>query len=219
MRFIIFLLLLPLLECVALAFDKDTGERCQDYAKAGYCTKDPDTFARCPVTCSEMEQPEYPNSYGVQHFPDRMNAYFFEFRDVIGQKVELEQFKGHVTVVATVPIYPGMGQYWYDAMEHLYTIYSRKVRLLYIPLEGQDGLKLKVKPSSPLVVLENTYGESHPLLTYLNSIMEPKIFEIGKANLFVIDPQGIHVETLVSPTFSELTLAIDDQVKILKGEL
>ena len=200
-------------------FYEDTGKRCDDYAKAGYCTKDPDTYFLCPNTCSLAHQPSNSFSSGVEQNPDQMNPYFFEFKDIADRKVNLKEYIGYVTVVAAVPIYPGMGQYWYDALEHLDTIYNHKVRLLFIPLEGQDGLRLEVKSSSPLAVLENRLNKNHPLLVYLNKILEQKIFGPDKANLFVIDKEGVHMQILVNPTFTMLSKTINDHFKNMNSEL
>lgn len=94
-------LVVPYIVLASIKFDEDKeGLNCNELAEKEYCTKDPQTYFDCPVTCAEHARPQRPHWGGFE----RKESPFYEFnlKDVNGKTVRFEDFDGHVTVVALI---------------------------------------------------------------------------------------------------------------------
>mmetsp|Transcript_16743 Transcript_16743/g.25488 ORF Transcript_16743/g.25488 Transcript_16743/m.25488 type:complete len:199 (-) Transcript_16743:12-608(-) len=190
--------LLPLIlflffPCVVVAsnkFDEDKkGLNCKEVAEKDYCTKDPQTYFDCPATCAEHLRPQRPHWGGFE----RKESPFYEFniKDVNGKTIRFEDFDGHVTVVALVPLYPGLAPFHRELLEHVFDIYKKTfvVSIVILPMKGQDGVTMgALKEGSKVKMLEGVGDEEHELVKYLSKKIQKGVFDASMLNSFIISP-------------------------------
>jgi hypothetical protein len=130
----------------------------------------------------------------------------------------MEDNEGYITLYAILPLWPGMAQYYYDAIEHVAHVYRYTLVALILPYPA-------VTPdnqinSEPLLVVEKTKSilleqpsipNDHPeILQYVLSreVVAGNQFDIALAldrpTIFLISHNGMYIERLVAPTMETL---------------
>lgn len=200
--------------------DRDTGVYCQEKAESEYCIKDPNAFFDCPIVCANHLQPTNPSWGG---FESQTDSPFFELRQatVEGKVFDFGDLEGSIAMVVLVPLYPGLAPYYQKLLQHLQTMYPYLVRILILPMPGQDGIELHPdnhdQEQQPLVVLlepvDETKVSSHPVVSYLSSKIQKGVFDPTLVNAFIVSPNGNHIEMHMSPTMARLQKRIKSNIQ------
>lgn len=169
-------------------WDQDTLDDCEARALSGQCTLDDTTFYQCPKTCKK--DIESPGDRTQGEIEDGKEDDLFElFTPMPGNKMmEWDRFEGYVTLVAVIPLLPGMAQYYYDMMEHLHTIWPYTLEIVVFPVRLKEDpenptdhppvqlkrpAKSKIVVTKELEVADMNTIESNPILEYIEEAINP----------------------------------------------
>jgi hypothetical protein len=215
-------MVLFLLPCLSQAnkFDHDSASDCMERAKAGYCVKDDKTYAECPVTCADHHRPENPHWGGWEKGEPRP-FYQFEFLEATGKTLHFSDFEGQVTIVALVPLLPGLADFHYKLLDHVLVVYQHTfvVSVVVLPMPGQDGIELQHHQHSQVKLLQGVGSEDHALVKYLSGKIQTGKFDPAQLNVFIVSPEGNHIEMHVSPDMAMYRKYIESQLKQIDEEL
>jgi hypothetical protein len=177
-------------------------------------------FLQCPKLCSAMLEVE--GMVGKAPSDDELWWESTEsVRTIQGKRISTDRWDGSVSVVATVPLLPGMAPYFYEMMETLHKQFAPHVEMVIIPIDTAQALHIQLRENPAVVVLEEespTALLSHPFVGYLTSIkpqsgaanrnhrdeVEQLDLHTDRATFFVISADGYFIESLISPTMKKL---------------
>ena len=191
-------------------WDQDTLDDCEARALSGQCILDDTTFYQCPVSCRQTI--DFAGDRTQGEIEDGSEDDLFELATPLppgggeggnnNKLLSWDRFEGYVTLVAVIPLLPGMAQYYYDMMEHLHSVFPYTLEIVVFPLkitqeeeaeeeDSTDGhppppppvVKLKIPENSKIVVAKeleatgHTMGtgtiESNPILEYIEEAINP----------------------------------------------
>lgn len=144
---------------------------------------------------------------------DPESFYQLEFTTHEGKTFDLEDSQGYVTLFATVPLLPGMSQYYYELIHHVQTIFPYTLETIVLPLHaGEDknnGVHITPHAKSKVVLLKETTVSTSQLDYFLNQIRpiagsESLDIRVDRVTFFIVSTDGKHVERLISPTMKML---------------
>ena len=199
-------------------WDQDTLDDCEARALSGQCTLDDTTFYQCPKTCKKGI--ESPGDRTQGEVEDGHEDELFELSTPLpGNKMlEWDRFEGYVTLVAVIPLLPGMAQYYYDMMEHLHTIWPYTLEIVVFPVrlkedpENHPPVQLKIPDKSKIVVTKelkvadmNTI-ESNPILEYIEEAINPGsgFLLTDRVTTYIISFNAKFIEKDASPSLDFL---------------
>lgn len=202
------------------AFDTDIRQDCR--ALLPQCQSEffGYIFLQCPKTCSRMLEVE--GMIGKAPSDDELWWESAEtVRTVQGKRISTDRWDGSVSVVAIVPLLPGMAPYFYEMMETLHKQFAPHVEMVLIPIDTSETLHIQIRNTPGVVVLEEespTAVLSHPFVDYLTSIkptsgaavtnhrneVEQLDLHTDRATFYVISADGYFIESLISPSMKKL---------------
>lgn len=192
-------------------YDRDTGTDCEAKAEKEYCTKDPQTYFDCPITCAEYKRPQA-ETWGA--FENKESPFYnYKFRDINGKTVEFENYDGEIVIVALIPMYPGLAQFHYELLQHVLDVYKYAVEVVILPMEGQDGVMIEPKAGSNIKILEGVADASHRLPVYLTRLIQEGKFDPMVLNSFILSPTADHVTMHIQPDMRTYRKFIDHNLK------
>lgn len=127
----------------AYEFDHDADtELCKATILDGgnVCTSNATMWFSCPISCSdylyggygtmaeERSEPEQFFELNVQKVPVAADANINR-----GEDMSLEDNEGYITLYAVVPMKPGIGKYYYEAIEHIAHVFKYTVVAMILP--------------------------------------------------------------------------------------
>lgn len=169
------------------------------------------------MTCAKLGRPKDAAWGGF----DKKESPFHEFklRDYQGKRVNFEDFEGEIVIVALVPMFPGMAQFHYDLLNHVLDVYQYGVHVVFVPMQGQDGIVIEPTEGSKIRILEGVNNGDHPLVRYLNKFIQPGRFEWMKLNAFIVGPLGNRITLHMSPDIKTYRKFVDDEFNEMQAEL
>lgn len=151
-----------------------------------------------------------------------------------GKRVDADRFEGFVTVVAIVPLLPGMAVYYYEMLEHLHKVFAPKVEFVVMPIDHEVGIHIKLRSDAKVVVLEEESAvDTHPWVKHLTSI-KPRTGTMTKdhtgvimqtplhtdrVTVYIVSADGYYVEKLVSPSMGLLEQKVGVYLKTIDYKL
>ncbi|KAL3942507.1 MAG: hypothetical protein SGBAC_003319 [Bacillariaceae sp.] len=192
-------------------------------------------FLQCPRTCAAML--EVPGMVGKS--PKGDDALWWESTETVrtlqGKRMDTDRWDGYVSVVATVPMLPGMAPYYYEMMETLHKQYKPHVEFVLIPIDLGETVHVKLRQKPGVVVLEEESSTAilhHPFVDYLTSIvpdagavvsnhldeLEQLDLHTDRATFFVIGSDGYYIESLISAPMKKLQRRINLFLKTIDYE-
>ena len=139
-------------------FDKDNRDDCSSLIQ--YCQSDlyGHIFVQCAKTCTEYLQHPNTNMIGTVQDEDAFynlprlrlsgNIQYLSLPNA-GNKLSTERFEGSVTVVALVPLLPGMAAYYYELFVHAHAHFQPHLEVVVIPIDLGQGLHIKERQLGP----------------------------------------------------------------------
>jgi hypothetical protein len=138
-----------------------------------------------------------------------------------GKRMSTDRWDGYVTVLASLPMLPGMAAYYYEMMELLHKNFAPHVEMLIIPIDVYEGIHIQIRQFPKVVVLEEETPAAvlvNPFIKYLTSIkptggeshenhsgeLEQTDFHTDRVTFFIISADAHFVERLISPTMEKL---------------
>lgn len=166
-------------------FDKDIRDDCRSLQL--HCTSDvfAHVYLQCPATCTKLLEEEGMKGTTLPDQVDYLVDGVEALRTRHGKRINTDRFDGQVLVLGLVPLLPGMAVYYYELMDHLHSIFSKKgCEFVIIPIDHglgihiqerhMDGKKINNNQQQPgVVVLEEeptSIVERHPWVKHLISI-------------------------------------------------
>mmetsp|Transcript_750 Transcript_750/g.1373 ORF Transcript_750/g.1373 Transcript_750/m.1373 type:complete len:256 (-) Transcript_750:132-899(-) len=207
-------------------FDTDIRKDCQEMMSHCQSQFFGHIFLQCPKTCAAML--EGPGMVGKS--PKGDEELWWEstetVRTIQGKRMDTDRWDGFVSVIATVPMLPGMAPYYYEMMETLHKQYKPHVEFVLIPIDVGESIHVKLRQKPGVVVLEEESPMAvlkHPFIEYLTSIkpdsgavvtnhldeLEQLDLYTDRASFFVISSDGYFIESLISPPMKKLQQRIN----------
>ena len=211
------LLLLPQLVVCDNKYDQDTAKDCQEKADEEYCTKDPQTYFECPITCAQHMRPQAAAWGGFEK--KETPFYSFKMEDINGKVVDFEDFDGDIVLVAMVPMFPGLAQFHYELLQHVLDVYKYVVEVVVIPMQGQDGVTIEPKTGSSIRILEGVNDGNHKVVRYLSKFIQEGKFDPSLLNTFIVSGLGNRITLHISPDMKTYRKFLDDELKEMETEL
>jgi Glutathione peroxidase len=199
-------------------YDSDTMENCFEAANNGSCTKDPQAYYRCPLTCAKHMRPKDAAWGGFE----KTESPFYEFRwrDYRGKMVNFEDYEGEIVIVAMIPMYPGLAQFHYELLNHMLDVYKYGVEVLIIPMKGGDEtVEFHPTQNSRIRILEGINDGDHAVVKYLSKFIQAGKFDWKLLNAFIIGPLGNRITLHISPDIKTYVKFLDDEFNEMKKEL
>ena len=188
-------------------------EECQQ--NVDKCTTDNKMWYKCPITCSKHYEEEglmaEERSDPEQFYQLRVTKSNSNSND--GQTVlPLEDNEGYLTLFAVLPVLPGMAQYYYDAIDHISSVYKYTLVPMILPVtvnnNEQNEIEIQPSQNSKCILLQSEKEDtikSNTVLQYLltrkpvagNSQLE---FTLDRPTIFLVSHTGMYVERIVAPT-------------------
>jgi hypothetical protein len=177
------------------------------------CTTDNKMWYKCPITCSKHYEEE---GLMAEERSDPENFYQLHVTESNGQIKSLEDNEGYLTLFAVLPVLPGMAQYYYDAIDHISSVYKYTLVPIILPISMKNNVENDIQPiqNSKCMLLksekEETVKSNHnTVLQYLltrkpvagNSQLE---FTLDRPTIFLVSHTGMYVERIVAPTMEML---------------
>jgi hypothetical protein len=213
-------------------FDKDIREDCRSLLV--HCQSDlfAHVYLQCPASCTRYLHEE--GMIGTAHEnPDALYE-VGTLRTYQGKRVETDRFEGYVTVLAVVPLLPGMAVYYYEMLEHLHSVFAPKAELVVMPVDQGLGIHIKARSNGRVVVLEEESAvETHPWIRHLtsvkprtgaaakdhNGVVTQTPLQTDRVNVYIVSADGYYVERLVSPSMALLEQKVGLYLKTIDYEL
>jgi hypothetical protein len=213
-------------------FDKDDRENCHQVLE--YCQSDiyAHVFIQCSISCVRYLQDE---SGMVGTADDPEDFYSHQIRNISRAVIDTDRFEGYVTVVAFIPLLPGMAAYYYNMMEHLHVVFRPTVQFVAIPMDLGLDLHIRLRAPRPnvLVFEEETAPELHPLIQFLTKVkprngagvkdhhgeMHQSHLQTDRVTIYIVSADAYFVERMTSPTMGELEQKIGVYMKTIDYEL
>ena len=207
------LLLLVVASVLASSYrlDRDTAADCEGRIES--CRTSDTTFLECPLTCATSLD----GGLMVQGVAPREIAEFFKMgaKSANGKTVDFERFDGYVTLIAALPLMPGMAQYYYELTELFASKYPYTLATMILPFAPTDNpptlLDFSKHQQRRSIVLETHVAESlgsHPIVKYLESAKRNQDttdpLYSDRAILFVVSHEGKLIERRVCPNKQQM---------------
>jgi hypothetical protein len=209
---------------VLAPFDTDIRNDCRSILK--HCQSDifSHAYLQCPAMCTKYLEEE--GMKGAAHDNPEALWDVGTLRTYQGKRIEADRFEGYVTVIAILPMLPGMAFYYYEMMETLHSQFDPKVEFVILPIDVGEGVHIKIRPDNPKVVIleEETAIETHPWVQHLMSIRprsgaatkdhHDQVVQVDlptdRLTVYVVSSDGYFVERMTVPTMAALkrTIAI-----------
>ena len=203
------------------SLDRDTAGDCTK--RVGECRTSDETFLECPQTCAN----HLDGGLMVQGYvPEKDAFYNLEAKSSKGDVVDFERFDGYVTVIAALPLMPGMAQYYYELMEYFSKKFPYMVSTAVLPFKqtnnrNYDIHNLDIFTKNKSLILETHTDSSlgsHPVVEFVESVERNQrgrdpLFD-DRAIIFVVSHNGRYVERRVCPTKEKLELVIEHYLEI-----
>ena len=125
-----------------------------------------------------------------------------------GKSLDLEDFEGYVTLYATIPLIPGMSQFYYEMLEHVQGIFPYTIETLVAPynISLADEVCVSITPrQEPKTILLKEVIEPSPVLEYLVNAEivagnDEAALLLDRVTIFIVSTDGVYIERLISPT-------------------
>ncbi len=203
-------------------FDTDIRQDCRSLIS--HCQSEifAHIYLQCPAMCTKYLEQE-----GMKGTAGHNSEEFYSgtLRTFQGKRIDADRFEGFVTVVAIVPLLPGMAFYYYEMMETLHTQFDPKVEFVIIPIDLGEGIHIRLHPKPNVVILEEeTAVETHSWVQHLTSIKprsgaatknhRDEVVQVDlptdRLTVYVVSSDGYFVERMTVPTMAMLqrTIAI-----------
>lgn len=146
-------------------FDHDAdAELCkkETIADLDICTSNSTMWFSCPISCARVlhsgrgtmaEERSNPDQFYELHVKRVSVAAGTNYNK--GSDMSLEDNEGYVTLYATLPMLPGMAEYYYDAIEHIAQVYKYTLVAMILPYYDSTNDQDDSKPSSSTSVLQS----------------------------------------------------------------
>jgi hypothetical protein len=213
-------------------FDTDIRDDCRSLLV--HCQSDifAHVYLQCPAACTRYLTEE--GMVGTSHEnPDALYE-VGTLRTYQGRRIDADRFEGYVTVLAMVPLLPGMAVYYYEMLEHLHTVFAPTVEFAVMPIDHELGIHIKLRENAKVVVLEEESAvDTHPWVKHLTSI-KPRRGAVSKddageilqtplytdrVTIYIVSADGYYVEKLVSPSMALLEQKVGVYLKTIDYEL
>jgi len=209
--------------------DRDTASDCED--RVDDCRSTPNTYFECPVTCSESLKGPHLMVQGWANSPDTFFGILSRRSD--GSPVEFEQFDGVITIIAAVPMLPGMAQFYYEMAEQLVANEPFRTACIVLPfrstIEGvtDPSVELKLRENARCTVLQTyvaEHFENNNLVRYLDSVrrQQPEsqiVVYDDKAIMFMVSHDARIVERRVTPAWDQMKAVLKHYYRHMDEEL
>jgi len=215
MRFALYTSLLFGLSCALTDYDlsKDTAPDCDQ--RVSRCRKDEDTFLECPITCAEALDGGLMVQGVAPREPEEYFSLYANYAKT-GNRFNFDRLEDSVSMIAVLPLLPGMAQYYYELMEEMATENPFMISTVILPFKDSGNREmnqynLDVFNHGKSIVLEtfesNSMG-SHPIVGYVESARRNQktrdpLYN-DRAIIFVVSADGKYVERRVCPTKQKL---------------
>jgi hypothetical protein len=173
-------------------------------------------YLQCPALCTKYLEQE-----GSKGVAEHNTEFLWEgtLRTVTGDRIQADRFEGSVLVIALLPLLPGMAKYYYDMMEALHEKFRPKVEFIILPIDVGEGIHLKLRPQSSVVVLEEESAIlSHPWVQHLWGVKprsgaaskdhRGEIVQVelptDRLTIYLVSADGYFVERMTVPTMAVL---------------
>ena len=213
-------------------FDKDDREDCRKMLS--FCQSDlfGHIFIQCAASCVRYLEEE--GCKGTADDPEEF--YSLELRTFQDRKkIDTERFEGYVTVVAIVPLIPGMAGYYYEMMEHLHTSFHPSIETVVIPVDVGLGIHIRMHEDDPkvLVLEEEGAPEYHSMIKFLYNVkprsgaaskdIDGNVVQMtiptDRVTVYIVSADAYFIERLVSPTLAIMKEKISVYRKTVDYEL
>ena len=192
-------------------WDKDSRSDCEQREEAGQCIQDTVTFYQCPTSCTSKLKFAGMRTQGEASDPED----FFELSNPLpnNKKLTFDRFEGYVTMITVIPLLPGMGQYYYDMLEHLHKIYPFTLEMIIFPLRIPDhpNVQLNIMETSKITVVPELTKDgdrigSNAVLEYLEKVIHPgnNFIFTDRVTTYIISYNAAFIEKEASPTLDIL---------------
>jgi hypothetical protein len=222
----------------SFSFDRDAeGVHCHQAVQTNgeedfrlYCINQRQSFQMCALSCSEILH--FESSTGVCK-SNRCNFYDMSFPMTDGPSLDMNNMsRGKVTMFAFLPLWEGHGQYNYELLELVRTLYPETTEALLLPIDIHDyeltHPRFELKPygehkdymdkgAKQVHILPEVKPQdigSHRFLKFVQSLLHRS----GAANfdvytdrpaIFVVSSDGTLVDRLVAPTLETLQATVE----------
>jgi glutathione peroxidase len=183
----------------ANAVRADRNDSCEAWANQGECeANQPYMLVHCATSCDAVAKAASEGLDGIESFFD------LSAKDIDGNAIAFESFRGKVTVLTNVASYCGYTESHYRGLVELWSVMSDKaVEILAFPCnqfgaqEPEEADKIKDFASSKGVrfrIMEkiNVNGpNAHQVYKYLKAQAGPPSINWNFGTYFVVGPNGV----------------------------
>jgi len=215
-------------------FDNDTSEDCGEIARAGKCVQDAETFSKCGLSCSKFYDPGNVgvDSYETLGFEQDEKSYklqgdvtntaelddFYELEIKLaknGKTMSFDDFDGMVTVIAVVPLIPGMAQYYYDMFHRVRNVFPFTIELVLLPVRTSGYNEVPTLPPKSKVHLsvDVTEEDRGDVMNFIDKCFKPgeRKIDFDRVTFYIMGISG-YTERKISPTIEAIERLIKHYV-------
>lgn len=208
----------------------DLFPECTEWADRGDCDSSGRPFfmqRSCPESCQKKVH-ETTKPPEARKIPDEKQDELYELsaKDArTGKAISMENFEGYVTVIANSARVCGFSATYYEALEHIHSIYPYALEVLSFPFDhpnipAMDECKdeivaLEQKEDRKIHVMEPVEingPNTHPIYKYLKSVFDMDEMDMNFAHYFFINPDGNVIEVNYGISYTVLKRFIDTHV-------
>jgi hypothetical protein len=203
----------PLTSMRPMDFQQDKTDNCAESIDS--CTSSETFYFDCPITCSKHLSKEF----SMFKTKEAYQLYDMEVEKENGDLLEIENFEGYVFIYAVVPLLPGMGQFYYELLEHIRSVYQLSTTSVLLPVHVHDddkspAMKIQSHDESNSILLKESKEVPPGLMKYLTDskhIVGSDETEISydRVTIYMFSADGIFFQRLISPTLKALRSGID----------
>jgi hypothetical protein len=232
-------------------FDQDSREDCRPMLLQ-YCQSDlyGHIYVQCAKSCTDYLHATagggdmvgtIDNEDALYQLPP-LRLYNNKYHN---NKLDMERFEGSVTLVAIVPLIPGMAAYHYELLLHVHETFAPHLECIIIPID--HGHEIHIKERQPQgsrssssssnnmvwVAEEESALHTVPLIQHLLSVKprngsgthdsQGNVVQVelpyDRVTVYILSADSLFVERLVSPTLAALKSKIHVYLKTIDYEL
>ena len=187
----------------AYDWDKDTIGNCEDYLDT--CQSDPSTYYQCPIACAEHLGNDR-LVRGKSPLPGGFDRQFWNNEH--HEMVRFDRFRGSVTLVAVLPLLPGMAQFYVDLL-HQVKKDNPTIECVVLPFTQDPDVSIQMPPNSPCLLLETFTHESLaqcPIVKYFEVAERRQAIPVAndRAIFYLKDHTDTYNEKRITPTHERL---------------
>lgn len=223
-----FIVLLALTGAQKYRIDRDTANDCDD--RLGTCRSSPNTFLECPISCATALAPPQLMVQGIADQRDRF--YQFQFPLADGSMLDFDRFDGYITIIAALPMLPGMAQHYYEMAEFLVEREPYRTACLILPFYSTEPgvtssdaeLQLVNRPKCHILPsFRSERLRDHPMIDYIDSVrrrMDPPFVTLNdRTTMYMVNHDGHLHERRVTPTLDKMLKVLQHYYDIMDREL